>query len=105
MLLNSILLLRVNADLYGMSVTPAGLESVEEPEGEVADQQEGHHLPPGLGGGNSLGAGEPEESLLDILARTRFSYRQEASRINTVCSVAWTRVNNEARNSTRWVSN
>ena len=43
-----------------MGVTPACLQGVEEPHGEVADQEEGHQLPARLGLGNGLVTGEPE---------------------------------------------
>ena len=47
--------------LYGMSVTPAGLQGVEEPHSEVAHQQESHQLPPRLGLANGLVTGETVE--------------------------------------------
>ena len=42
-----------------MGITPAGLQGVEEPHGEVADQQESHQLSSRLGLANGLVTGEP----------------------------------------------
>ena len=49
-----------NVDLCRMSVTPVCLQSVEEPHGEVAHQEERHHLSARLGLGNGLVAGVPD---------------------------------------------
>ena len=43
-----------------MRVSPAGLEGVEHPHGEVGDHEEGDQLPPRLGLGLALAAREPE---------------------------------------------
>ena len=43
-----------------MGVTPAGLQGVEEPHSEVADQQESHQLAAGLGLANGFVTGEPK---------------------------------------------
>ena len=43
-----------------MSVTPVCLQGVEEPHGEVAHQEERHHLSARLGLGNGLVAGVPD---------------------------------------------
>ena len=45
-----------------MSIRPAGLQGVEQPQGEVADKQEGHHLSSRLGLANGLVTGEPESA-------------------------------------------
>ena len=45
--------------LDGVGITPVGLQGVEEPHGEVADQQESHQLPAWLGLANGLVTGEP----------------------------------------------
>ena len=50
----------VEVDLDGVRVRPVGLQGVDRPHGEVADQEEGHQLPARLGLGNGLVTGESE---------------------------------------------